>query len=108
MSDEITVILEVNEVIVVQQDTDLSLAASGPQGPTGPQGPAGAAGGSVYLHTQSVASATWVINHNVGRPVSVTLFDATGRVVFSDIEHGTANQATVTWSTPTTGSALVV
>lgn len=96
------------EVVVEQAVQGVAVAAPGPQGPAGPAGPAGAAGGSVFLFTQSTPSATWVINHNVGRAVAVTLFDDDGNVVQSDIEHGTANQATVTWSSPTTGSALVI
>lgn len=105
---EVTVVLEVNEVVVQKVSTDLTLNAPGPQGPRGPAGLPGAAGGTVYLHEQDVASASWVINHNVGRAVAVILFDADGNVVQSDIEHGSVNQATVTWSSPTTGSALVL
>jgi len=105
---EITIVLDVNEVVVEKPTTVLELTAPGPQGPAGPQGLPGAAGGTVFIHNQTVASATWVINHNVGRKVAVVLFDDDGNVIQSDIEHGTTNQATVTWSQPTTGSALVV
>lgn len=105
---EVTVVLEVNEVAITKVEQEVGLTSPGPQGPPGPQGTPGAAGGSVYIHTQSVASATWVINHNVGRKVAITLYDDGGNVVQSDIEHGTVNQATVTWSSPTTGSALII
>ena len=105
---EVTVVLEVNEVSITKASTTLELNAPGPQGPRGPQGLPGAAGGTVYVHEQGVPSATWVINHNVGRAVAVVLFDADGNVVQSDIEHGSTNQATVTWSSPTTGTALVL
>lgn len=115
---ELIVVKTVNSVVVTAQPTAtvevvktvnaISAASPGPQGPAGPQGLPGAAGGSVYEHTQSVASNNWVINHNVGRKVAVILFDDDGTVVQSDIEHGTVNQATVTWSQPTTGSALII
>lgn len=105
---ELVVVQEDTKVEVTKVSSGLTLAAAGPQGIQGPQGLPGAAGGSVYLHTQDVASATWVINHNVGRPVAVVLYDDDGFVVQSDIEHGTINQATVTWSSPTTGTALVL
>lgn len=105
---EVTVVLEVNEVAITKVSQEVELTSPGPQGPMGPQGPAGAAGGNVYIHVQGVLASTWVINHNVGRQVSVTLYDDDGNVVQSDIEHGTVNQATVTWSQPTMGSALVV
>lgn len=113
---EITVVLEVSEVAVIKQDFDLDLVqlvqsvgltSPGPQGPRGPAGPAGAAGGSVYEHVQSAPSSVWVITHNLGRKVHVSLFGDEGEVILSDVEHGSVNQATVTWSSPTTGSAVV-
>lgn len=105
---EVTVVVEANEVEVVRPSSTLVLNAPGPQGPRGPAGLPGAAGGTVYLHEQTVPSASWVINHNIGRRVAVILFDDDGNVVWSDIEHGTDNQATVTWSQPTTGQALIL
>lgn len=105
---EVTVVLEVNEVSITKVSQEVSLNAPGPQGPRGPQGLPGAAGGSVYVHEQTEPSATWVINHNVGRKVAVVLYDEDGNVVQSDIEHGSVNQATVTWSSPIAGSALVL
>lgn len=108
---EVTIVQQINEVAVTKRDFALDVTAPGPQGPSGldgERGPAGAAGGSVFLFAQEVASSTWVINHNVGRAVAVVLFDDDGNVVQSDIEHGTSNQATVTWSSPTTGTALVI
>ena len=105
---EVTIVQQVNEVSVTKLSTTLELTAPGPQGPIGPQGLAGAAGGSAFVYNQDVPMATWVINHNIGRPVAVILFDEDGNVVQSDIEHGTVNQATVTWSSPTLGSALVL
>lgn len=108
MTTELTVILETNELTLQKAVTELVVASSGPQGPRGPQGLPGASGGTVYLHTQSVASSTWTINHNIGRPVVVTLFDEFGEVVFTDITHGTTNTATVTWSSPAIGSAIVL
>ncbi|MGW0682879.1 hypothetical protein ACWD2L_05895 [Streptomyces sp. NPDC002754] len=88
----------------------VELTSPGPQGPEGPQGPQGAPGapgGAAYEFSQGVPSATWVINHNLGRKVNVSLFDATGALVISDVEHGSLNQATVTWSSPVTGSAYI-
>lgn len=106
--EELVVVQEDTKVEVTKVSSGLTLTAAGPQGIQGPQGLPGAAGGSVYVHTQDVASSTWVINHNVGRAVAVVLYDDGGNVVQSDIEHGTINQATVTWSSPTTGTALVL
>jgi hypothetical protein len=104
----VEIVREDEVVVVIKQETGVAMSAPGPQGARGPQGPAGAPGGSVYEFVQSVPSSTWVINHNIGRHVAVILFDDAGTVVQSDIDHGSTNQATVTWSSPTTGTALVL
>jgi hypothetical protein len=91
----------VSEITIVQQVSSIEVAAAGPQGPTG------LPGGTYYEHVQSPASATWVIDHNLGRKVHVSVFDTSGRLVLTDVEHGTADQATVTWATPTAGSAVI-
>lgn len=96
------------EVEIFRLVQGIEIVSPGPQGPAGPAGPAGAAGGASFDFVQDVPSSTWVINHNIGRAVSITLYDESGGVVYSDIEHGTVNQATVTWSSPTIGSALVL
>lgn len=104
---EVTVVLEVSEVSVTRAEQFVSLAAPGPQGPPGPQGSAGAAGGSVFEHTQSVPSSSWVLDHNLNRKVHVSIFSDSGELVFADVDHGSANQATVTFFTPTTGSVVI-
>lgn len=100
----LTVQQEVNELTVQQEVNELTVAASGPQGPEGPPGPAG---GDVYVHTQSVAASTWIVTHNRGRRVGVTVLDDDNRVVLTDIEHGSLNTTTVTFSVPTTGTAVI-
>ncbi|PRH79393.1 hypothetical protein C6N75_09935 [Streptomyces solincola] len=104
------------KLVVQQEDTELwvdypvnalTLSQGGQQGPPGPPGVPGAPGGFVYEHTQSVAAATWVINHNIGRRVHVSVFDSSGRQVETDVEHGTTNQTSVIFATPTTGSAVI-
>ncbi len=91
-------------VTVVRDNTIVAVTAPGPQGPSGPQGPPG---GSAYVHTQTSPAATWIINHNLGRKVHVTLFDPAETVVHADIDHGTINQTTITWASPATGSAVL-
>lgn len=73
---------------------------------TGAQGPPGA-GFTYYFHTQSTPAATWVIDHNIGHPVHVTLFVPNGTISFADVTENTVNQASITFSTPTTGSAYL-
>lgn len=72
----------------------------------GIQGPAGAdASTFVYLHTQSSASATWTINHNLGFRPGIELFNSAGSVFIGEILHTSINQAIVYLNTSISGSA---
>lgn len=79
----------------------------GPSGPAGPQGPEGPPGGSGFEYTQAVPASTWIIDHNLGRKVHVSLFSVGAVVVFADVVHGSPNQTTITYPVPTTGSAVI-
>lgn len=84
--------------------------AEGPEGPAGPDGPPGAdgaPGGSAFVFTQASPSASWVIDHNQGRKLHVTIFDTGERVVYADVEHGSTDQATITFAVPVSGSAVL-
>lgn len=94
-------------IVLVRQPTVVAVTAPGPQGPQGAQGPAGAPGGSAYVHTQAAPSASWVIDHNLGRKVHVSVVTDLGRLVFADVEHGSLNQTTVTFPGPVTGAAIL-
>jgi hypothetical protein len=87
-----------------------AVGPEGPQGETGDTGPVGPPGGTAYVHTQTVPASTWIIDHNLGRRVHVSLSDAVAapfRLVYSDVDHGSLNQTTVTFPTPTAGSAVL-
>lgn len=71
----------------------------------GPQGPPGVAGG--FEHTQAAPASTWIIDHNLGRKVHVSIFSATQELVYADVIHGSINQTTITFATPTSGSAVI-
>jgi hypothetical protein len=76
----------------------------------GPQGPAGAfsPGDVAYTHTQSVASATWTINHNLGfNPVAVVL-DSGGTQCEGAISYPTTNQMVIVFTGAFTGIAYIV
>lgn len=76
----------------------------------GPQGPAGtfSAGDVAYVHTQSVSSATWTINHNLGfNPVAVVL-DSAGTQCEGAIAYPSINQMVITFTGAFTGTAYVV
>lgn len=110
MSAETIVISQQRMVVEVRDEspTIIPVAASGPQGPPGPQGLAGTPGGSAYEYVLNVASATWIINHNLGRRVHVSIFDGDGVLIYSDVDHSADfNSTTITFSTPRTGSAVL-
>lgn len=89
-------------VTVVRRVSRVTVAASGPQGPPGAAG-----AGSSYTHTQSSASATWIIDHGLARKVNVTIYDSIGTPVYADVVHGTTSQTTITFPSAITGSAYI-
>ena len=96
MADEIIVVAPVIPTIVV--------SAPGPQGPAG----VFTAGDVAYTHTQSISSATWTINHNLGfNPVAVVL-DSAGTQCEGSITYPTVNQMVITFTGAFTGIAYVV
>lgn len=79
---------------------------SGPVGPQGPRGLSGSAVGGFYRHVQDVASATWVIPHNLGfNPGGVSVLDSAGTNVVGDIVYSDANTVTLNFSAPFAGTA---
>lgn len=75
--------------------------ADGAPGPAGPPGPAGA----TYIHTQSTASDTWTINHNLGVRPAVTLLTDGGAEFEAAVSHLDANTAVASMTIPLTGTA---
>lgn len=66
-----------------------------------------------YRHIQSVASDTWVINHNMGidYPIVDVFYDNSGtltKLVPLNVEFTDTNTVTLTFSNAITGEAEVV
>ena len=61
-----------------------------------------------YVHTQSVASATWTITHNLGFRPSVELINAAYHEIDGDITHVSNNVCVVTFNLPVAGFARLV
>lgn len=62
---------------------------------------------STYTHTQSSASATWTINHNLNCFPSVTVVDSAGSVVIGDVSYTNANTLVVTFVAAFGGKAYL-
>lgn len=60
-----------------------------------------------YVHTQSVPSTTWTVNHNMGKNPSVSIVNSSGEQVFSDVDHISVNQLVITFSFPFAGIAYM-
>lgn len=74
-------------------------------------GPSGSVGG--YTHVQSSPSASWLINHNLGRyPLCQVLIDIDGdtfpELVIADVEHNSVNQTAITFPSAQTGRAVFI
>jgi hypothetical protein len=75
-------------------------------GMQGPAGPPGAV--SAYRHDQAAPSATWTINHNLARDVTVALY-TTGSVEFdAEVVLTSDNQAVALLAAPLAGFARVI
>ena len=107
MSDEVVVVLRNEVLTVVKNENGLTLKSPGVQGPMGPQGVPGAAGGTVVSLDQSTPASTWIINHNLNRPVFVTVLNSAGEQVFADVDQSDPNTVSIIFATPVSGKAVV-
>jgi hypothetical protein len=60
-----------------------------------------------YVHDQQVASATWVITHNMGKKPSVSIVDTADDEVIGQVTYNSNNQVTLTFSSPVSGKAYL-
>lgn len=65
----------------------------------------GSGSDATYRHTQSIASASWVVSHGLGKRVSVSIVDSSGDVVYGNIHYDSDNQVTLTFSAAFSGEA---
>jgi len=62
-------------------------------------------GDKTYVHTQGVASATWVVAHGLNKYPSVTIVDYANNTVTGAVEYNSLNQATITFTAIFDGTA---
>lgn len=102
-----TVVIEPDsppEVAVVESDVPSVIEVAA--GAVGPQGPAGPAGGT-YEHVQSTAFAEWTITHGLGFRPNVRVIDDAGSTIEGDVTYVDADQLTIAFSLPITGTAYL-
>ena len=89
-----------DEVVVVQVTQPVvRVTAPGPQGN---------AAQVFYVHTQSVASATWTINHNLGGEPTAVVLDSAGTQCEGTFSYPSKNQMVITFTAAFTGTAYVI
>lgn len=60
-----------------------------------------------YVHDQQVASASWVIVHNMGKKPAVSIVDTADDEVIGQVSYNSNNQVTLTFSSPVSGKAYL-
>jgi hypothetical protein len=101
-----TIIVEpvIQNITVVESTAQINVTAPGPQGPAGVFSPTDI----FYVHTQSVASAVWTINHNLnGQPTAVVL-DSAGTQCEGTFSYPSTIQMIITFTAAFSGTAYVV
>lgn len=58
-----------------------------------------------YRHVQAEASATWTINHNLGKRPTISIVDSAGTVVIGDVHYNSDAQCIASFSAPFAGEA---
>lgn len=60
-----------------------------------------------YEHDQATPSASWVINHNLGKFPSVTVVDTAGETLWAAVDYTDNNNLTISFNASTSGKAYL-
>ena len=60
-----------------------------------------------FTYEQSVASAEWVITHNLNKRPSITVVDSSDTVWYGEYEYNDLNTVTLRFNAPFTGKAYL-
>lgn len=85
-----------NTVVIPRPTTTLSI-----------KGVTGGGGDAHFVYEQNMPSATWVINHNLGKKPAAVVVDSTENVVVGDILYNSLNTLTITFVDPFSGKAYL-
>lgn len=101
-------------VYIVENDVSVNINETSvivELGNSGPQGPKGDPGLSLieisYVHTQSVPSDTWTIDHNLNFYPGITVVDSSGNVVEGSYTYQTQNTIITSFSGAFSGKAYL-
>lgn len=103
---EIDVVTTQKVAAVTVQPNAVEISSDGKTITVVPRGIPGPPGGARYTHTQSVASAVWTVNHNLGIRPQVEVFSPGWVGVEAATLHVDANQMIISFNVPQTGFAV--
>lgn len=63
--------------------------------------------GETTIFSQTVASNTWSINHNLEKFPSIATVDSSGNLIIGEVNYQNNNSLTITFSAPLTGTAYL-
>lgn len=92
-----------SDIVVIQPVTPI-IEVTAP----GPQGIPGVGAVIFYVHTQAVASDTWVINHNLGGQPTAVVLDSAGTQCEGTFSYQSNNTMTITFTAAFTGTAYII
>ena len=98
------VVIQAKTSVFVQRDPTVFI--KGDAGPPGPPGPPGD-GSAFFLHTQTTAASTWLINHNLNLYPQIQLFTLAWVKIYADEQHLSLNTTQVSFSYPAVGYAIL-
>lgn len=107
-NDSVSVTTEVVQLEVLSSNSSTLEISSQPfttiQGPPGPQGPSGSSAG--YVHTQTISSSIWTVNHNLGFKPAISVHSMGGVEVLASVVHTSNNQVIISFENDFTGYAI--
>ena len=60
-----------------------------------------------HMHTQTLASDTWIVAHNLGKNPSVSIVDSAEEEVIGEVQHVDANNIIIRFSAAFSGRAFI-
>jgi len=102
MTDNITVTNTIQNVTVTNTQPNVTISYIGAQGPAGPSQVI------FYTYTQSTASKTWTITHNLGGYPSATVFDSANNQCEGSFSYTNVNTMVITFTAAFSGTAYLV
>lgn len=93
------------QAIELRTTANVTLLVPGSQGPQGPPGENGL--GEPFIEEVNSPSEEWIINHNLGRSVSVEVTDLAGDEFICEVRRPTNNQVRVVHTSPQTGIVII-